>query len=342
MTVQRTFADGRHRRGFGGASVLHALLYVVLAIVIFLAVLLGLMAAQASGPASPAHIKAPVRHTPPPYATVPAPQRVHVHLKLGLRAGLLFNVRTGQVLWSRHPHMRVPIASLTKMMTALLVVSHVRPSDRAFITRKVVHFSGSGMGILPLHKHVLVKTLLYGLLLPSGNDAAIALAQRVAGSVDNFIKMMNARARAMKLSCTHFTTVSGVIDRGNYSCTRDLAVLAHAVLKQPLLARIVASEHAVQPLPIKHGKAWMNNNNPLLIEGYRGADGVKTGWTHAAGQCLVGTARRGHTWLGVVLLHSANTALQGPRVLSAGFAAVAPRKPARKSHSKPTRNRPKH
>ena len=332
MTVQRTFDDGRHRRGFGGASILHALRDAVLAIVVFLAVLLGLMAARASGPAIPTHTKAVAHHTPPPYATTPAPQRVHVHLKLGLRAGLLFNVRTGQVLWSHNRQVRVPIASLTKMMTALLVVSHTRPSDKALITRNVVHFSGSGMGILPLHKHVLVKTLLYGLLLPSGNDAAIALAQRVAGTVDNFIKMMNARARAMKLSCTHYTTVSGIVDRGNYSCTRDLAVLAHAMLRQPLLARIVAAVHAVEPLPIKHGKAWLNNNNPLLIEGYRGADGVKTGFTDAAGQCLVGTARRGRTWLGVVLLHSANTAIQGPRLLDAGFAAMAPPKPARKSH----------
>jgi D-alanyl-D-alanine carboxypeptidase len=332
MTVQRTIDDGRHRRGFGGASILHALGAAVLAIVVFLAVLLGFMAARASGPAIPTHTKAVAHHTPPPYATTLAPQRVHVHLKLGLRAGLLFNLRTGQVLWSRNPQLRVPIASLTKMMTALLVVSHARPSDKAFITRSVVHFSGSGMGILPLHKHVLVKTLLYGLLLPSGNDAAIALAQRVAGSVDNFIKMMNAHAHAMKLSCTHYTTVSGIIDRGNYSCTRDLAVLAHAVLEQPLLARIVRTTHAVEPLPIKHGKAWLNNNNPLLIEGYRGADGVKTGFTDAAGQCLVGTARRGRTWLGVVLLHSANTALQGPRLLDAGFAAMAPPKLTRNSH----------
>ena len=332
MPELRTVGDGRHQRSFGGASVLRALGTALLGIVIFLAVLLGLMAARTSGPAVPTHLKQPVRHTPPPYATSPAPQQVHMHLKLGLRAGLLFNVRTGQVLWSRNPQARLRIASLTKMMTALLVVSHLRPNDKALITRKVVHFTGSGMGILPLHKHVLVKTLLYGLLLPSGNDAAIALAQRVAGTVDNFIGMMNARAHAMKLSCTHFTTVSGIIDRGNYSCARDLAVLAHAVLKQPLLARIVSSAHAVEPLPIKHGKAWLNNNNPLLIEGYRGADGVKTGFTDAAGVCLVGSARRGRTWLGVVLLHSANTALQGPRVLNAGFAALAPPKPARKSH----------
>jgi D-alanyl-D-alanine carboxypeptidase len=190
------------------------------------------------------------------------------------------------------------------------------------------------MGILPLHKRVLVKTLLYGLLLPSGNDAAIALAQHVAGSVDKFIAMMNARARAMGLSCTHFTTVSGIVDRGNYSCTRDLAVLAHAVLEQPLLARIVSTSSAVMPLPIKGGKAFLYNNNPLLVDRYRGTDGVKTGWTHAAGQCLVAAARRGRTWLGIVLLHSANTAIQGPHLLDAGFAALAP--PKRPAH-KPKR-----
>ena len=332
MTELRAPDGGKQRRSFGGASVLHVLLDAVLAIAISLAVLLGLMAATASGPAAPAHIRHFVRHTPPPYATVPAPQRVHVHFKLGLRSGLLFNVRTGQVLWSRNPHARLRIASLTKMMTALLVVSHLHLSDRVLITARAVHFTGSGMGVLPLHKHVLVKTLLYGLLLPSGNDAAIALAQRVGGTVNHFIAMMNARARAMKLSCTHFTTVSGVIDRGNYSCTEDLAVLAHAMLKQPVLARVVSTEHAVEPLPTKGGKVWLNNNNPLLAEGYKGTDGVKTGWTHAAGQCLVAAVRRGRIWLGEVLLHSANTAFQGPHLMNAGFAALAPPKPAKRRH----------
>jgi D-alanyl-D-alanine carboxypeptidase (penicillin-binding protein 5/6) len=94
----------------------------------------------------------------------------------------------------------------------------------------------------------------------------------------------------------------------------------------------VSTFKAVEPLPIKHGKVWLYNNNPLMIEGYRGVDGVKTGYTHAAGECLVATARRGQTWLGVVLLHSANIAIQGPRLLNAGFAALAPPKPPRRSH----------
>jgi D-alanyl-D-alanine carboxypeptidase len=218
----------------------------------------------------------------------------------------------------------LPIASLTKMMTALVVVAHTKPSDKALITSQAVHFSGSGMGVLPLHKRVLVRTLLYGLLLPSGNDAAIALAQHVAGSVDRFIAMMNARARAMRLICTHFTTVSGIVDRGNHSCTRDLAIIAHAVLQHPLLARIVSTFSAIEPLPVKGGKAYLYNNNPLLFERYPGIDGVKTGFTTRAGQCLVATARRGRVWLGVILLHSANTALQGVHLLNAGFAAERP------------------
>ncbi len=118
-----------------------------------------------------------------------------MRLKLPLTSGLLFNVNTGQVLWARRPDDVLPIASLTKMMTALVAVAHTKPSDKALISARAVHFTGSGMGVLPLHKQVPVKTLLYGLLLPSGNDAAIALAQHVAGSVDGFIAMMNARAR---------------------------------------------------------------------------------------------------------------------------------------------------
>jgi serine-type D-Ala-D-Ala carboxypeptidase (penicillin-binding protein 5/6) len=308
------------RRGAGGRR----WLLVPLMLVVALGVLLVLMAGRASGPsvpvvARPVVVKpaAPIRSS---YGIAPAPHQISVHLKLPLRTGLLFDVRSGQVLWARDPRAVVPIASLTKMMTALVVVEHVRSSSKAFITRDVVHFSGSGMGVLPLGKRVSVLTLLYGLLLPSGNDAAIALAQRVAGTQSRFIALMNAQARALGLHCTHFTTVSGIVDRGNHSCVGDLALLAHEVLMRPLLARIVGSASAVEPLPIKGGKVWLYNNNPLYLLRYPGTDGVKTGLTTAAGHCLVASARRGRKWLGVVLLHSANPGPQAETLLNAGFA----------------------
>ncbi len=304
-----------------------SLLLAILALVVLAASLLGLMATRAGGPSRVAARTLKPRAVLPTrsaYGEVLAPpsERVTVHLRLGLRSGMLFDVRTGQVLWERRPGLVLPIASLTKMMTALVVVAHSRPSDRVLITPLATRFTGSGIGLLPAHKHVGELALLYGLMLPSGNDAAVALAQHVAGSPAGLIAMMNARARQLDLGCTHFTTVSGVVDQGNHSCLADLALIAHEVLDQPLLGRIVGSRSAILPFPIKGGKLYLYNNNPLMIQGYPGIDGVKTGFTTASGQCLIATAKRGRAWLGVVLLHSADTIDQAQRLLNAGFAKL--------------------
>jgi serine-type D-Ala-D-Ala carboxypeptidase (penicillin-binding protein 5/6) len=293
-------------------------------------VLLGLTAGRATGPTLAAlriHTKAHNANRVPArsdygIALAPPAERVRVSFKRRPRSGLLFDVPSGQVLWQLNPERVLPIASLTKMMTALMVVAHSGPNDRVLITPQAVHFIGSGIGLLPVHKRVPELGLLYGLLLPSGNDAAIALAQHVAGTTGGLIAMMNARARELGLRCTHFTTVSGIIDRGNRSCAADLALIAHELLEQPLLAKIVASRSAIVPFPIKGGKLYLYSNNPLLIVGYRGADGIKTGYTEASGPCLVATARRGRRWLGVVLLHSINTLAQAERLLNAGFAKL--------------------
>jgi D-alanyl-D-alanine carboxypeptidase len=205
------------------------------------------------------------------------------------------------------------------MMTALVVVAHARASDSVVITRQALNYSGSGVGELPLGKHVNLRALLYGLLLPSGNDAAIALSQHVAKTPARFVGLMNARSRDMGLSCSHFSSVSGIVDQGNYSCTTDLAVLAHAIVEDPVLSPIVASRSAVIPFPIKGGHLWLYNNNPLLFGRFPGTDGVKTGYTRAAGPCLVATARRGKAWLGVVLLNSVNPGGEAEQLLEAGF-----------------------
>jgi serine-type D-Ala-D-Ala carboxypeptidase (penicillin-binding protein 5/6) len=265
------------------------------------------------------------------YGSQPAPvaERINPRLQRGLRSGLLFDVRTGAVLWARDPGRILPIASLTKMMTALVVTDGASTNAPVLITPDAVHFSGSGVGLLPVGKRVSLKALLYGLLLVSGNDAAIALAEHVAGTQSRFIAMMNDRARRMRLPCTHFTSVSGIVDLGNHSCAVDLAIIAHAVLVRPLLAKIVASRSIILPFPIKGGKLYLYNNNPLQVLRYPGIDGVKTGFTDAAGGCLVATARRGRAWLGAVLLHSTDPADQAQRLLNAAFArlgAPAPRR----------------
>jgi D-alanyl-D-alanine carboxypeptidase len=232
------------------------------------------------------------------------------------RAGLVFDLDTGAVLWRRLPARMLPIASLSKMMTALIVADRLPPRARVRITRQAVNAPGSRVGVLPKGRHVQAETLLQGLLLPSGNDAAVALAQRIAGSQRAFVALMNERARAMGLGCTRFASPSGFVDAGNHSCAADLAQLARAVLDSPRLARIVRRRSSVRPLPVKGGHVWLVNNNPLLRTGYPGTIGVKTGYTDAAGHCLVAAVRRGGRRLGIVLLHSPDTLTQARRLLA--------------------------
>jgi serine-type D-Ala-D-Ala carboxypeptidase (penicillin-binding protein 5/6) len=251
-----------------------------------------------------------------------APDLIRMPFHRPPRAGLLFDLDTGQVLWRRNPTRLLPITSLTKMMTALLVVAGEPPGARVRITKEARDAPGSRVGLLPKRKPVRVESLLYGLLLPSGNDAAHALAQKVAGTSRAFIVAMNAKAQQLNLGCTHFTSVDGFVDAGNHSCAVDLAALARAVLDQPRLARIVGARSAVLRFPTKGGKLYLFNNNPLLRTGYAGTIGVKTGFTDAAGHCLVAAVKRHGHRLGVVLLHSPDTNAQARKLLDRGFRAL--------------------
>jgi D-alanyl-D-alanine carboxypeptidase len=230
------------------------------------------------------------------------------------------------VLWRRDPTRVLPIASLTKMMTALVVTDRVKAGSKVLITKEALHYEagGSAVGLLPRGKWIGVNTMLYGLMLPSGNDAAIALAQRAAGgSVPRFVRYMNEKAAQMGLVCTHFSTPSGFSDKDNQSCAADLAAIGRAVLREPRLARIVGKRQAIVPFPIKGGKLYLYNHNPLLNQGYPGTTGIKTGYTDAAGRCLVATAKHGAVKLGVVLLDSPDPGKQAMQLLDRGFKASA-------------------
>jgi D-alanyl-D-alanine carboxypeptidase len=252
---------------------------------------------------------------------------VRIKFKKPPKSALLFDLDTGRVLWRRDPTVVRPIASLTKMMTALVVADRVKPGSKVLITKQAVNYEagGSAVGLLPKGKWIGVNTMLYGLMLPSGNDAAIALAQRAAGGSENrFVRYMNEKAESMGLVCTHFSTPSGFSDKDNHSCAADLAAIGRAVLREPRLARIVGKRQAVVPFPIKGGKLYLYNHNPLLAQGYPGTTGIKTGYTDAAGRCLVATAKHGAIKLGVVLLDSPDPGKQAEQLLNRGFKASAP------------------
>ncbi len=243
------------------------------------------------------------------------------------REGLLFNLQTGQVLWQLRPLERLRVASLTKMMTALLTVTSEPPDTPVLITRAAENMPGSRVGVLPFGRHVPLESLLYGLMLPSGNDAAVALAEEVSGSVPAFVARMNSEAAALGLGCTRYSSPSGYYDARNFSCAADLAVLAHEDLSQPRIAAVARTYQAVIPFPIKGGKLYLNNNNPLLIYHYPGTTGLKTGYTEAAGRCLVGTAERHGVRLGAIVLASSEPGRQVRALLNAGFQRVYHQRP---------------
>jgi D-alanyl-D-alanine carboxypeptidase len=275
--------------------------------------------------------RAPLQFANGPVSAAPGPRplavklrgaRDRVRLRFGHqpRSGLLFDLDTGEVLWRHQPERVLPIASLTKMMTALIVVSRESADAKVRVTKEALAYKGTGVGVLPRGKRVKLETMLNGLLLPSGNDAAIALAQRVSGTVRGFVATMNARARDMGLRCTHYTSPDGFEDAGNHSCAVDLAAEARAVLDQPRLARIVRRRKAFLPFPIKGGRIYLYSHNPLLRQGYPGTLGIKTGFTDKAGRCFVAAAERHGRRLGVVLLHSPDPGGQATKLLDRGFA----------------------
>jgi len=258
-----------------------------------------------------------------------APLPVQPRLKQPPTAGVLFDVDSGEVLWARRPSLQLPIASLTKMMTALIIAEEHEPAERVLISAKAPHVEGSRIGVLKTGRKVPLRGLFLGLLLVSGNDAAVALAEHDAGSVGAFVTKMNARAAALGLGCSRFAGPAGLQDTGNSSCAYDLAALARADLADDWISSVTARRSATVPFPIKGGRLDLANNHYFAQHGIAGVPGarvtgLKTGLTNGAGRCYVTTARLGDTHLGVVLLDSPDPLRQVPQLLRAGFQRAAP------------------
>jgi D-alanyl-D-alanine carboxypeptidase len=325
----------RRRRSRAGLAVIFILLLAPIAVAAAAIFSFGVEDGSSGTPATPLAAGSPPAPSPPPpeppesappVAAKPVPtvpldgvDAFHVDLRRPPRAGLVFDVKTGEVLWRRRPLLSVPMASLTKIMTALIVVDRTRPNEPVRITPAALHYTGQGVGLLPRGKRVRLETLLNGLLIVSGNDAAIALAVHVSGTERRFVAEMNRRARAWGLDCTHFASSHG-LENGNRSCAHDLAVMTRLAMSKRRIRRIVRRRQVAFHFPIKGGKLFLTGHNPLMRLGYRGTIGLKTGYTSAAGRCFVGVVRRDGRTLGVVLLGSRDPSKQAPKLLDAAFA----------------------
>jgi serine-type D-Ala-D-Ala carboxypeptidase (penicillin-binding protein 5/6) len=237
--------------------------------------------------------------------------------KIAARAGVLLDASTGTVLVARHPHLRLPIASTTKIMTATLALERLRPGSIVTIERSVPRVAPFREG-LRAGERVEAWKLFYGLLLYSGNDDALALAIGAAGSRPAFVKLMNEKARELGLHDSHFRSPSGVIDRDNYSSAWDLAALARYAMRNPRFRAIVRTrvKRVAWPKPT-YSKVYVNKNH--LLGAYRGANGIKTGWTTKAGHCLVASATRHGIRLIAVVLGSPDAYTDTKRLLDYGF-----------------------
>jgi D-alanyl-D-alanine carboxypeptidase len=242
----------------------------------------------------------------------------HFRGPISAPAAILVDENTGEVLWARRLHQRRPIASTTKIMTGVLALEHL-PLDRTLTVNPIVPRVALGREGLRAHERVPVWKLMYGLLLFSGNDDALELAIGAAGGKGPFLALMNEKAHELGLTDTHFTSPSGVIDRGNYSSVHDLAALARYAMSIPKFRAIVRTRIAhVKWSPPTFAKTYVNKN--ALLGTYRGANGVKTGWTTLAGHCLVASATRGKTSLIAVVLHAPDPYGDARRLLNFGFA----------------------
>ena len=230
---------------------------------------------------------------------------------LSAEKAIVMDGATGRVLYGKNTDSRSLIASTTKIMTALVVAEQCNVLDRVRIMKEAVGIEGSSM-YLREGEILTVQELLYGLMLHSGNDAAVALAIYCGGTVEGFAELMNDKARQLGMKDSHFQNPNGLDAPEHYSTARDLAILASYAMENPIFYKTVSARN------VTVGERHLRNHNKLLWL-YEGADGVKTGYTRAAGRILVSSATRDGRRLIAVTINAPDDWNDHMAMLNQGF-----------------------
>ncbi|MBR2705018.1 MAG: D-alanyl-D-alanine carboxypeptidase [Clostridia bacterium] len=204
-------------------------------------------------------------------------------INLNSRIAVAYDRESGRVIWGKDENKKTAMASTTKIMTAIIVIENCKLNEVVEISQKAAGTGGSKLKLKKGDK-ITVNDLLYGLMLRSGNDSAVALAEYVAGSVENFAELMNNKAKELNLKSTHFVTPHGLDDPNHYTTAYELAILADYALKNEIFSKIVSTKNCT--ITINGYPRNICNTNELLGN-YPGVYGVKTGFTNNAGRCLV-------------------------------------------------------
>ena len=230
---------------------------------------------------------------------------------ISAQRAILVDAQTGRVIFEKNADERSLIASTTKIMTALVVCEQCNVLDRMRIPKEAVGIEGSSM-YLQEGEVLTIQELLYGLMLHSGNDAAVALAIYCGGTVEGFAELMNDKAHRLGMKDTHFVNPNGLDSPGHYSTAGDMAILASHAMENPIFAKTVSTKS------IKVGNRSLRNHNKLLWQ-LEGADGVKTGYTKAAGRILVSSAVRQGRRLIAVTMNAPNDWQDHKALMELGF-----------------------
>ncbi len=230
---------------------------------------------------------------------------------ISARSAILMDADSGRVIYEKNSQEKSLIASTTKIMTALVVCEQCNVLDRVQIMPEAVGIEGSSM-YLREGEILTVQELLYGLMLHSGNDAAVALAIYCGGTVEGFVALMNDEARRLGLENTHFENPNGLDNENHYSTAQDLAKLTAYAMENEIFAKTVSTK------TMQVGERHLTNHNKLLWR-YEGADGVKTGYTKAAGRILVSSAQKNGRRLVAVTIHAPDDWNDHIELLNTGF-----------------------
>jgi len=231
------------------------------------------------------------------------PQKTFAKETTSAKACVVFEANSGRLLFEKNKDQKLPEASTTKIMTALVVAENVDVNEVVVIPKQAVGIEGSSIYLREGEK-LTVKELLYGLMLRSGNDCAVALALHVGKSIENFANIMNKKAKFLGCKNTNFTNPHGLPDDNHYTCAYDLGLISCEAIKNPIVKEIVSAKNAeISNDGYNYPRYLKNKNKIITLYNYNGANGIKTGFTKKAGRCFVGSAERDGMQLVVVLLN---------------------------------------
>ncbi|TCS84097.1 D-alanyl-D-alanine carboxypeptidase family protein [Tepidibacillus fermentans] len=239
------------------------------------------------------------------------------HIEISAQGAALIDVNSGRILYEKNGDQRMRIASLTKIMTAIVAIENGNLKD--MVTTSDHAFGTEGSSIyLKKGEQLTLEDMLYGLMLRSGNDAAVAIAEHIGGSEEGFVFMMNQKAAALGMTRSHFMNPHGLDHKEHYSTPKDMAILTAYALKNPIFKKIVSTKVKTAPLADEPwDRKWLNKNK--LLQMYEYADGVKTGYTKLAKRCLASSATKNGVQLAAITLNAPDDWNDSIQLLEYGF-----------------------